>query len=44
VREIIDLKFGYVLINNKGHVKLEIWVLKLREAGHLYHIDTFHTC
>jgi hypothetical protein len=25
---LIDLKFGYVVINNKGHVKLEFWVLK----------------
>jgi hypothetical protein len=23
---------GYVVINNKGHVKLEFWILKLREA------------
>ena len=30
---LIDLKFGYVVFNNKGHVKLEFWVLKLWEAG-----------
>jgi len=26
---LIDLKFGYVVINNKGHVELEFWVNRM---------------